>query len=394
MRDMSDTGRRVLVVCWSTLQNDPRVMREIEWFRSAGWTVDTLGIGPKPSEAVREHFATVEPPALVMRRPFFGLILLFAGYPARFRLMMRSRIPVAATAAVEAGEYDMVFVNDIDFLPWAVDVVRRARRTAPVHLHADLHEYHTPNLEQELGPLRPVLVGYWRWLRRFIPSRQISTRSVVATGISKLYSDEFGVPRAPVVRNTPPFVDQEPSAVDGDRIELVYHGNAAWERGLRLLVEAMRLLDDRFRITFMLTGSPAVIDELKASTTELGDRVTFIPPVPMSQVARAINPFDLEVMLYPPLTPNLELSLPNKLFEAVQGRLGLVVGPSPSMVEIVERYDNGVVAAGFTAPDLVAALHSLTADRVMELKRASARAATELSSEAERTPFLASFELP
>ena len=55
----------------------------------------------------------------------------------------------------------------------------------------------------------------------------------------------------------------------------------------------------------------------------------------MSELTRAINGYDFEFLFLRPDWANLEFALPNKFFEAVQGRLGIILGHSPMMEEIV-----------------------------------------------------------
>jgi glycosyltransferase involved in cell wall biosynthesis len=214
------------------------------------------------------------------------------------------------------------------------------------------------------------------------------SRSTVNNGIARLYEEELSVPEFAVIRNSPPFADLVPGPVDPHHIKLIHHGMASWDRGLREIVDAMRLLDARFSMTFMLLGSEEVISELKEYSADLADRIDIVPPAPMRELSSAVNRFDLEIMFYRPATRNLELALPNKLFEAVQGRLGLVAGRSPMMVDVINQHSNGVIVDGWEASDLAATLNALTAERVSELKSASHAAAAELSSEAERAVFL------
>ena len=195
-----------------------------------------------------------------------------------------------------------------------------------------------------------------------------------------------------LVRNSPPFHDQPPSAVDPQNIKLAFHGMASWARGFRDIIDAMRMLDKRFTMTFMLTGSQTVIDELAEYARDLGDRVKIVPPVHMSEISEAINQYDLEIIFFRPLNRNLEYALPNKFFEAVQGRLGLVIGQSPMMAEIVKQSENGIIVDGWTAADLAAAIGSLTAEQIAKFKAASDRAAHTLNAEVEGVVFLQMIE--
>jgi glycosyltransferase involved in cell wall biosynthesis len=217
----------------------------------------------------------------------------------------------------------------------------------------------------------------------------IDSRSTVASGIAQLYADELKLPGWSVIRNAPDAVELAPSPVEGNSIRLIHHGLANWERGLRELIGAIRLLPERFSATFMLIGSESMLAALAAEAADLGERVRIVPPAPMAELSETINRYDLEVMFYAPKTRNLEFALPNKLFEAVQGRLGLVIGESPMMAEIVREFGNGVIVHGWSAEDLAAALEPLSGARVAELKQASHRAADVLNAEHERRAFLA-----
>jgi hypothetical protein len=94
------------------------------------------------------------------------------------------------------------------------------------------------------------------------------------------------------------------------------------------------------------------------------------------------------VIFYPPRHANLELSLPNKLFDFLQARLALVIGPSPEMARIVREHDCGLVTAGFAVEDLVQTLRTLRPERVAALKRGSDRAASVLNAERNREVML------
>jgi glycosyltransferase involved in cell wall biosynthesis len=265
-------------------------------------------------------------------------------------------------------------------------------------MHLDVHEYHRwEGSGSSALPRRLLFAGFHRWLVRFIGSPVFASRTTVAPGIAELYARDFGIPAPSIVRNSPDEVHQSASPVDAARIRLLYHGNPDLSRGLPLLIEAIRLLPERFHLTLMLTGSAAARRPQSEMTADLGDRVDVVAAVPMAEVSRAINRFDLEVVFYPPDTPNHLFSFPNKFFEAIQGRLGIVVGESPSMAEVVRRYGNGVVVEGWTAADLARTLDGLTPERIREMKESSDRAAQEINSATEGAAFLAAawpLELP
>ena len=381
--------KRALVISFSKLKSDPRVRKQIDWLTDSGWTVDTLGLGELPPARVADHFELGEQAAWVKSRIGAVFVYLLLPRTRRFALLAGNRIPAEAGRRVSDGEYSLILFNDFELIGWTKNhrVFTPAARRA--HIHLDLHEYRDPRLPLT-SAWRVVTSDYYRWLRRLIGDPLFTSRSTVASRLAEFYAEDFGFATPAIVRSTAPFIDQRPKPVDPERIRLVYHGMASWTRGLREIVDAMRLVDSRFEMTFMLTGNSSVIAELTEYASDLTHNTRFVPPVPMPDLSAVVNQYDLEIMLFRPTSRNLQFALPNKLFEAVQGRLGLVIGESPMMEEIVERYSNGVVVAGWTGADLAATLNALTVDEITGFKSASHRAAPELCSETERSAFLES----
>jgi glycosyltransferase involved in cell wall biosynthesis len=89
-------------------------------------------------------------------------------------------------------------------------------------------------------------------------------------------------------------------------------------------------------------------------------------------------------VVFPATTFNLEHSLPNKLFEAVQGRVAVIVGPSPDMADLVREHGIGLVLPGADAASLHAAFETLEVEQVDAWKLATDRAARELSAEQQQ----------
>jgi glycosyltransferase involved in cell wall biosynthesis len=188
-------------------------------------------------------------------------------------------------------------------------------------------------------------------------------------------------------------VDLPVGDVNPDRIRLVHHGVASLSRGLELMIDAMAQVDERFTLDLMLVGSGPNLESLKKRAAPLGSRVAFPDPVDVRQIPRAINAYDAEIIFFPPLTQNLKYALPNKFFEAVQGRLAIVTGQSSEMVSVVEQYGNGLVVDGWESADLATAINSLSANAIAAMKVASDRAARDLSSATEKRTFLAALGL-
>jgi hypothetical protein len=139
----------------------------------------------------------------------------------------------------------------------------------------------------------------------------------------------------------------------------------------------------------MVLGDPAELEAIRRHAAVTTGRAELRAPVPVTEVARAVNDCDLEIIFFPPRFANNVYALPNKLFESIQGRLGIVVGQSPEIVPFVRQYGFGTVVDGWTASDLASAINALSADDIQAMKQASHRAAAELSTVGEGPRFLA-----
>jgi len=97
-----------------------------------------------------------------------------------------------------------------------------------------------------------------------------------------------------------------------------------------------------------------------------------------------LNDYDLGVFLYPLKTLSHLYHLPNKFFDFVQARLGLVFSPAPEIDAHIGQYKLGIITSDTTADALVDALKDITADDVTKFKKASDRSARALSAEPDR----------
>jgi len=377
-------ARRALVVSDSPIARDPRVLRQISWLSEQGWRVDTLGRGESPDALDGAHTAIPRRGALVR-----ALGYLFLPSALTYRLVTESTIPEPLRSGNVAARYDLVLLNEIELLPW-FDTVSSNLVEAGGTAHLDLHEY-APSQRGGLA-YRLIFKRFRDWMTAYISSPQIHTRSTVARGIAKLYQENFGIDEPRIVRSCPDFVNQQPSAVLPERIRLVHHGVASGTRSLNLLIEAMETLDSRFSLDLMLVGNDEALAPLKRQAEQFGSRVTFREPVAVRDIATAINRYDMELIFFPPVNENLRFALPNKFFEAVQGRLAIVTGESPEMAALVTEHANGVVVDGWTAEALALALNGVTAESLASMKLASDVAAVELCSEHEGARFFDALE--
>ncbi|MCA0217291.1 MAG: glycosyltransferase [Actinobacteria bacterium] len=372
----SKPSKRALVMCYSPVGSDARVSNQIRWLESAGYRVDILSQGPEHPDATGRGFRIGHPSSRLKL-----IVNAFLPPRARFRGVVEKYMP---TAELAGNTYDLIIVNDHHLLPWVVKAVP-ALAKGPVVL--DLHEVYSGNGTSLVYKL--LIARYDDWLLTFITSPVFTKHLTVAEGIADLYRDQYGIARPGVIRNIAPYQELTPSPVDPENIVLVHHGYAAVERGIDIMLDAALLLEPRFSLVLMVLGDERSLAPLRAHPAIAAGRATFREPVGVTEVASALNQYDLELIFFPPRFANNIYALPNKFFEAIQGRLGVVIGESPEIVGFVREHGFGLVVDGWTGADLAAALNALTPEQITAMKQAADRAASDFSTRGEGPRFLA-----
>jgi glycosyltransferase involved in cell wall biosynthesis len=366
---------RVLVVSLSDLSTDPRVDRQIEALLTRHRVV-AAGLAP-PRHPVDEFIELSSPPRSIPGRVFGVARLLGRRYEAAY---WNHPTHVAVLERLRDVHADVVLANDLETLPIAL------RLGPPVVF--DAHE-HAPTQGANKLWWRALLGPYVRsQCRRYIP--QASAMMTVGPALADAYERETGV-RATVVTNAPRRHDLAPTPVHNP-VRILHHGTSQPGRGLEEMVRVAELLDDRFRVDFMLVeGWPGYRDKLIRRAAS-NPRVAFPPPQPMHALVDAASAYDIGLFLLPPVSIHRRFALPNKLFEFIQARLAVAIGPSPEMARIVREYGCGIVADDFRPEALAAALNALDDAAIAAFKAASDRAAGVLCAEQNEEVILRAVE--
>ncbi|MGI8392671.1 hypothetical protein [Leucobacter sp. W1038] len=361
---------RILIVSFTDIGRDPRAIKQVRAALEVG-QVTTCSFGPSPHPDV-EHIQ-LDPAGFYAT----GRLMQFLDTQAREREAFAwsyRRIPYVrqAAAALRGRTFDAAIANNADA---ARLVTGRVPRNA---LHVDLHEYF-PGLVFDDGTEEAHRQQrYLNWLHdRAV--RGVSSTSVVSPLIAEQYR-ELGIDPT-VVTNAGPSWELAASPVSTP-IRYVHSGNSQPGRGLRRTMRAIaRAKRDVTLDLYLVPNDPLFHRGLVDLAAQLGDRITIHPAVPQAEIVPTLNQHDVGIFVLPPTTLNSKYVLPNKFFDFVQARLGVLTGPSPEMAGLVTRHQLGRVTSGFEEDDIVAAVESFDASEVGAAKLASARAAAELSGD-------------
>ncbi|AVL96690.1 glycosyltransferase [Microbacterium paraoxydans] len=357
---------RVLVLSLSKVASDARVLKQIARLSETADVV-SCGYGPAPASSVAHvELAEAEPRWAVLLRALLIRAHLYRSAYWTTPAVHRAR------RLLRRQSFDAVLANDLDTVGLALAL------TAPERIHLDLHEYWL-GLHDNSAAWRKLRQPYYRWqLQRW--AAQIPSATTVSRTIADRYRDEFGIDGG-VVLNATRLHDLAPTPVSRP-LRLVHSGGSQPSRRIENMMRAVAQSTSGATLDLYLVGQGTdYYRSLTALADELGDRIRILPPVPSAELIETLNDYDVGIHVLPPTNTNNELALPNKFFDYVQARLALVIGPTPSMVEILRHHDLGIVTADFEPASLTAALDALTPEEVEGFKARSHASAAELSAE-------------
>lgn len=364
------TQPRVLVLSYSHLHRDGRVLRQIRFLLGVS-DVELLvaAHGKCPIQDPRVRFIALPRNRTPVNKLIAGARLLSRRY--------RNYDPAFGGQSelyrrLNDESFDLIVANDADTLQAAFALKRPSTRVL-----FDAHEF-SPRQFDDQWVFRVFSMPYLtRMLDLYI--REVDAMVTVSPGLVAAYSQQFGV-TAEVILNAPFFSDLDPSPVSPERVDMVHHGAITASRNLIGMFELMEQLDSRFHLWLMLIRNDAVIYEKIQRAAMALPRVHLLDPVQPEHIAETINRFDIGLYMMPPANFNSIHALPNKVFEFIQARLALAVWPTPEMARLVTEHGVGIVAKSFSTQALAQQLNMLAPNDIADYKLASQRAADQLSA--------------
>jgi len=176
-----------------------------------------------------------------------------------------------------------------------------------------------------------------------------------------------------LIRNVPPHQ----IVPKGDRLRhflglsshtriALYQGYLQPDRSLDILVRAATYLDSNIVIVMMGKDIGATLSQLEVliSSEGVADRVKIIPPVLYQELLNWTASADVGLLVCAPnYAPNIQMLLPNKLFEYLMAGLPVLTSQLDAVVEVVKAYDVGQVVNTLAPADVGAAINTILADR-------------------------------
>ncbi len=355
------------------VSRDGRVLREAASLAASGWKVVVVGLGlagrELPVTEVVEGFTIIRVTPRLLRKSLPGtlgkLLRLLVAIPAVARQIR----------AVDARAY-----HGHDFVGLVMMALAGIWRRPVVY---DSHELFFDRYPKGLFtyPLKYVI---WtlRPLEKIL-ARRAAAFITVSDGLADKLALTLNVPRPLVLRNaadlrgfTAPVIFEPPPGK-----VLAHSGVLSHGRHLSELVQSLSLLPDD--VSLALIGDGGLQNALEAEAVALGvrERLLMVYPVTPDNITPTLAQADAAAVL---TSPDYEIALPNKFFEAVAAGIPVIGTRLPEVARLIQHYDLGVLCDPKDPASIAAAVKTLFDPVNYPRFRANAaRARAELNWEAE-----------
>jgi hypothetical protein len=208
----------------------------------------------------------------------------------------------------------------------------------------------------------------------------------------------FGI-RPIIITNAAHYFNLKPRQIKGFPIKLVHHGIFNISRQPELMLDLFDTLDERFTLDliYLLPANSskktkAYFENFKLRASN-NARVKVLPALQSSQIVSVLNEnYDMGIILVPPVNFNYENGLPNKLFDCIQARMAMAVGPLKEIADVTRKYEIGVVSKDFTSSSMAQELNKISIADVMSFKNNAEKAAHEMNAEVNKEILLETLE--
>lgn len=362
---------RVLMLVWTGVSTDTRVLREAGTLVDAGWSVHIIGRAV-PSDFVAPLGISVSsvgaPPDAQSRGRKLNIIERAARWLLLPEHVGRRLAAWQRAAMVEAGRHkaDVVHAHDFTALPVAAALAQEWG----VPLVYDSHELWSGR--PRVGRPTP-----WRARREASLEAELGARAAivltVGEGVAGELRQRYGWRDVRVVRNTFPRAPA-PDQRSGGPTGAVYAGRIAPYRELEVIARASRSTQLMITLIGPADGQfLARFDPGRAGVEESR---------PADEVDAVLAAAGLALVTHSDRWLNHRLALPNKLFHAVRAGVPVVATDVGELARTVREHDLGELYQPGDADDMVRAIERAVG-RYAELQTQVRNAAGALSWEAD-----------
>lgn len=350
---------KVAMHVMGTARNDVRVMRAATALAEAGFKVSIVDIETESGRPAEEEIRGIRLKHIIIP----GWNVNSRRFHPRFFaqamvLIIRSLFLLLCIPA------DIYHAHDETALP-SCYVAALLRRKPLIF---DAHEVPTSALSKRSMNFKNLLK------RLFLMSVPHCIAIItISPSIVKEFRQRYHCREVCLIRNIPPYrvvpksERLRPHLNLGSNVRIVlYQGNLQPDRGLDKLIRSAPFLERDIVMVLMGRG----IGEMQSKLEELilsegtADRIKIMPPVAYEELLDWTASADLGIIFYSQDYLEVQMYLPNKIFEYTMAGLPFLSSPVDAVTEVINFYKVGQILPSVTPADIGAAINAMLADRI------------------------------
>ena len=312
--------KRIIVSVTNDLVTDQRVYKVCKTLQDLNYDILLIGRKLKDSLPIARPYKTYR------MRLFFNKGFLFY---AEFNIRLFFKLLFTKKTVLLANDLDTLLPN------YLISILQHKK------LVYDSHELFTevPELIS-----RPKVQKIWLTIEQWILPK-LKNCYTVSQSIANYYSKKYNI-QFIVIRNLPEKIKFSKNSILWKNPEnkkiILYQGALNIGRGLELMIETMKKLDD---CLFIIIGEGDILTKLKKQVHnfQLNDRIQFLGRIKPKKLKHITPNADIGISLEEDLGLSYRYSLPNKIFDYIHAEIPIVVSDLPEMKKIIEIYNVGEI---------------------------------------------------
>mgnify|MGYP001196116667 FL=1 len=378
---------RTVLLAKSPLEQDPRPRRMVRWLQEAYDNVSFIGnkTDLKKLNYIKKlnlYELQYTDTGIInkFKKALYFLLGLYSKLERQFKDIPILDVEKNHLVNLEQ-KFDVVVCSDLVLLPLAFKIKKPDGK-----IFFDAREFYPRQYEDRL---------IWRLTLRKLNIflckkylKKIDSSFTVGKGLQKGFKDVFDIETV-YLPGYSEKSDIEPKITQDENINLIYHGNTNPSRGTELLIEIMEHLPSNYHLyLYLMTDYSDNYSKSIKNLVETKNNVTIKEPVPSQELISMGNSYDLGLAIYKPSNFNLRNGLPNKMFEYIQSKIGVVCGLQKEIGDYIDKYKIGINVGSNDPKKIANEISKIDRKKINEIKRNAVSASLVLNSETTKEIFI------
>lgn len=340
--------KKVTSIVLNNFKNDSRVLKENISLQNAGYNVQVVALHGEGLE----EFETVQ------RIPVHRIKLKSRLWSKHKLIQLLKYIEFIYKVVKQYKSSDILHCNDLNALP--VGFIIKQFFNNNIKVVYDAHEYEINDKPNQ----SKLSIKLHYYIEKFL-IKYADAVMTVSDAIANEYVKLYNIRKPALVLNTPPYqiiekkdIFRETFGIAQDKTIFLYQGGLSKGRGIEILLEAFKTIDNANAVIVFLGYGP--LENMIKETSKEYKNIYFHQAVSPDVLLDYTSSADFGIATIEDTCLSYRYCLPNKMFEYLMVEIPVIVSNLYEMKGLVEKHEIGVVAEENTPIGLIAAIVKAT----------------------------------